>query len=246
MTPYYESNGVSLYYGTAQEILPQLDLAEVSCVIADPPYAETSLSWDRWTKSWPSDVASVVPQSASMWCFGSFRMFLHRGSDFSEWKLAQDVVWEKHNGSGFARDRFRRVHEYALHWYRGAWGNVYKQPQFTYDATARSVRRRAQPAHTGRVGESSYESIDGGPRLMRSVLKVRSEHRRAIHPTQKPVDLVTPLVRYSARPGSVVLDLFSGSGTGLVVAKQNGFRAIGIEADLKWCDAIATRLAVVE
>lgn len=40
------------------------------------------------------------------------------------------------------------------------------------------------------------------------------------HPTQKPEELLRKLVLASSRPGDVVVDPFSGSGTTLVVAEQ--------------------------
>jgi len=249
LAPYYDRDGITVYCGDVREVLPQLDLSEVSCVIADPPYGETSLAWDRWPTGWPDVVAGAVPEAAPLWCFGSMRMFLQEHHEFANvfgrrhlFRFAQDVVWEKHNGSGFHADRFRRVHEHAVQWYRGEWDAVFKAPQFTMDATARSVRRKGRPAHMGEIDGTLYVSEDGGPRLTRSVMLVRSEHGRAIHPTQKPIGIVEPLLRYSARPGSVVLDLFSGSGTTAVVAKSLGLRCISIEADESWCREIVGRL----
>ena len=34
------------------------------------------------------------------------------------WRYCQDIVWEKPNGSGFAKDRFKRVHEHAVQFRR--------------------------------------------------------------------------------------------------------------------------------
>ncbi|MSO74853.1 MAG: hypothetical protein EXQ99_06900 [Alphaproteobacteria bacterium] len=118
--------------------------------------------------------------------FGSLRLFMETASDFGVSKMSQDVVWEKHNGTGLFNDRFRRVHEVAAHFYRGdvKWADVVKAPQFTNDARARVVRKKARPAHwIGATGETIYRSIDGGPRLMRSLLFPRSEYGRAEHLT---------------------------------------------------------------
>ena len=194
MSPYFQDERVTLYHGRAEHILPHLGTFDA--VITDPPYGETSLEWDRWPENWPT-LAAVAPQ---LWCFGSFRMFMDRGREFAQWKLAQDIVWEKHNGSNSSNDRFRRVHELAAHFYRGEWSGLYLDPQYTQDATAHTVRRKARPPQWGDIGESSYASEDGGPRLMTSVIYARSCHGHAVNETQKPEALVAPLVAYSVPP----------------------------------------------
>jgi site-specific DNA-methyltransferase (adenine-specific) len=237
---------IRIWTGDMREVLPVLgERQSVDCIIADPPYGETSLGWDRWVDGWPAIARHVLKLSGSMWVFGSQRMFLERAAEFEGWQLAQDVVWEKHNGAGFFADRFRRVHEHALQFYRSdaQWADVYKCPQFTDDATARTVRRKGRPAHwTGERGESVYRSEDGGPRLMRSVQYVRSEHGKAVHPTQKPLALVEPLLLYACPPGGHVLDPFAGSGTVGVLAKRHGMGCTLIEANPEYRDVIETRM----
>ncbi|AYF29292.1 site-specific DNA-methyltransferase [Micromonospora tulbaghiae] len=222
-----------------REILPAPDIAP-DCIVTDPPYGETKLEWDRWPDGWPAVAAATA---ASMWCFGSLRMFMDRRDDFAAWKLSQDVVWEKHNGSSFANDRFKRVHEIAAHWYRGTWSEVYHHTPKTADATRRAVRRKPRPPHLGEIGRGSYTSEDGGPRLMRSVLQVRSMHGRAIHPTEKPQGILGPLIEYACPPGGLVLDPFAGSGSTAVAARLSGRRAVLIEGDERYCETIARRLA---
>jgi site-specific DNA-methyltransferase (adenine-specific) len=240
LAPYYRDELVTLYCGDCRDFD---DRTDVAAVIADVPYGQTSLPWDQWPMGWVRALGDALPRQASLWCFGSLRMFLDHVDEFAGWRFAQDVVWEKHNGSSFHADRFRRVHEQAAQWYRGDWDDVYREPQYTDDATARSVRRKERPAHMGEIADSTYTSTDGGPRLQRSVLYVRSEHGRAIHPTQKPLGILEPLVRYSCPPGGLVLDPFAGSGSTLLAAKRCGRRAVGIEIDERYCEATAVRLA---
>jgi site-specific DNA-methyltransferase (adenine-specific) len=63
------------------------------------------------------------------------------------------------------------------------------------------------------------------------------------HPTVKPTDLMRWLVRLVTPPGGVVLDPFAGSGTTLVAARAEGFRAIGIEREEEYAQIIADRLS---
>ena len=109
-----------MYHGDALELLPQI-MCAANVVVADPPYGQTSLKWDRWPTGWIDLI-----RDQSMWVFGSMRMFLEHRAEFAaaDFAMSQDLVWEKHNGSSFHADRFRRVHEHILHWYRGDWASI--------------------------------------------------------------------------------------------------------------------------
>ncbi|MFJ4847582.1 DNA-methyltransferase [Streptomyces sp. NPDC088733] len=238
MTPYYADDQVALYLGDMREVLPALGL-QADLVLADPPYAETSLAWDRWPDGWPDLAASVA---SSMWCFGSMRMFLDRAPEFAAWKLSQDVIWQKANGTGFATDRFKRVHEIATHWYRGDWSSVHHDtPRLAYTGPDKHARARAsRTPHTGAIGAHLY--ADDGTRLMRSVLEAPSV-RGGFHPTEKPLGILDPLIRYACPEGGLVLDPFAGSGSTLDAARQAGRRAIGIERHEPYAEAAARRLS---
>lgn len=240
MTPVFVDASVALYCADFRDVLALLPEGGPDLVMADPPYQQTSLEWDRWPDGWPAEIPG-----RSMWCFGSLRMFMERAPEFEAggWRMSQDVVWEKHNGSSFHADRFRRVHEQAVHFYRGAWSDIYKDVPRTMDATARTVRRKTRPAHMGRIDAGSYESHDGGPRLMRSVIFERSMHGRAVNETQKPECLVAPLVRYACPPGGLVYSPFAGSGTDLAVARAVGRVGIGSDLRAEQCKKAAERLS---
>jgi site-specific DNA-methyltransferase (adenine-specific) len=62
-----------------------------------------------------------------------------------------------------------------------------------------------------------------------------------IHPTQKPVQLMTWCMKFT--DGNSVLDPFMGSGTTLRAAKDLGRKAIGIEIEEKYCEIAAKMMA---
>lgn len=238
MDPYYSDDSVTLYHGDWRELIPS-DL-RADMIVTDPPYGETSLDWDRWVDGWPG---LATRHADSMWCWGSMRMFWDHRDDFDDWTLSQDVVWEKHNGSSFHADRFKRVHEHALHFYRGLWSGIHHEPPTTLDATPRAVRRKARPNHTGNIEASSYQSLDGGPRIMRSVMPARSAHGSAVNETQKPEAVLEHLITYGCPPGGTVLDLYAGSGSTGVAAKRINRRAVLFELRESQCEKSARRLA---
>ena len=66
--------------------------------------------------------------------------------------------------------------------------------------------------------------------------------RDAVHPNQKPVQALYPLLDCYAPKGGLVLDPFMGSGSTLRACKDMGFRAVGIEIEDRWCQFAAERL----
>lgn len=266
MTPYYEDGMVRLFLGDCREVVPALGLT-ADCLVTDPPYGETSLPWDRWPDGWPTVAARA---SRSMWCFGSMRMWLAKAAELSVggWRVSQDfvghrfpddpqfdpepvfdevsIIWEKDNGTNFSADRFRRVHEHAVHFYRDNWAGTYHEvPRVPY--VGPDSRHGYQPSagrqHMGVIG-TGRSWVDDGSRLMKSVVKIPSMWRRgALHPTEKPVGLLTPLISYACPPGGTVGDLFAGSGSTLVAARDFGRHAWGVEIDEKYAEIAARRLA---
>jgi DNA methylase len=82
-----------------------------------------------------------------------------------------------------------------------------------------------------------------GRRDMPNVLRCRwpySEHE--YHPAEKPVALYARLIETFTRPGQVVFDPFAGAGSSLVAAKRLGRRAVGVEADARYCEVAVRRL----
>ncbi|MCH4024491.1 MAG: site-specific DNA-methyltransferase [Acetobacter sp.] len=160
---------------------------------------------------------------------------------------AQEIVWEKQNGSVFHADRFRRVHELLVQFYPASvrWQDVYNAVATTDDARARTVRRKRRPPHTGAITAGNYRSLDGGPRLARSVQRFRNVHGRAIHPTEKPVALLDLLVRVSCPPDGLVGDWFAGSGAAGVACRLAGRRYVGCEIDPDMAQRARDRLAAI-
>ena len=238
-TPYYSDEWVTLYHGDWRESIEPTFRADL--ILTDPPYGETNLEWDRWPESWP---ALAAHHANAMWCWGSMRMFLDRRDEFAAWTFSQDIVWEKHNGSNLAADRFSRVHEHATFWYRGPWAGIHHDVPKTADATKRTIRKKARPAQwIGETGPTTYTSVDGGPRLARSVMTARSSHGNALNETQKPESVTEHLLTYGCPVGGTVLDLFAGSGTTGMVAKRTGRKAVLYEMREGQCEQAARRLA---
>jgi adenine-specific DNA-methyltransferase len=66
-----------------------------------------------------------------------------------------------------------------------------------------------------------------------------------LHPTEKPISALLPLVETFSKPGDLVLDPFSGSGSTLHTAKSLGRNYLGIELDAKYHALAVDRLVAV-
>jgi DNA modification methylase len=63
-----------------------------------------------------------------------------------------------------------------------------------------------------------------------------------LHPTEKPVSALTPLIGAFSQEGSLVLDPFCGSGSTLVAARQLRRHFLGIELDNRYHAIASQRL----
>lgn len=69
----------------------------------------------------------------------------------------------------------------------------------------------------------------------------RDNVQEYVHPTQKPVELVSYAIFNSTKSEDIVLDLFLGSGSTLIAAEKTGRICYGMELDPKYCDVIVER-----
>lgn len=67
-----------------------------------------------------------------------------------------------------------------------------------------------------------------------------------LHPTQKPIEALTPLIEAFTKPGDLVLDPFSGSGSTLAAAQQIWRNWTGIELDNAHYHTASKRLAELQ
>lgn len=135
--------------GDCREVMPAEGPFDL--IIADPPYGDTALGWDKRVEGWLSLAAASLKSSGSIWIFGSMRFFMATGPAFTEagLKYAQDLVWSKHNGSGFAADRFRRVHEHVVQFYlaQSTWGGCIMPCNVSSTRGQTRARRRRRGLH---------------------------------------------------------------------------------------------------
>src|SRR5574344_1571061 len=83
-------------------------------------------------------------------------------------------------------------------------------------------------------------------RKQKCVLTFYKPKRNELHPTQKPVPLISYLMKNSSRPKDLVIDLFGGSGTTLIAAEETDRTCFTMEIDEKYASAIVRRYVKVK
>lgn len=169
----------------------------------------------------------------------------------------EELIWYKSCGSGFlnAKKRHVRQHENVILVYKKA--PEYFPQKYPIDekfiAKGKAKQRnnaKSSKAFTisGKKSEN-YVYKDDGTRypdsileFLDSVLPIKSAHKKGMHPTQKPVDLVAYLIRTFTRPGAMILDNCMGSGTTAVAAILEDRNFIGFETDDNYYDMCIERI----
>jgi DNA modification methylase len=102
-----------------------------------------------------------------------------------------------------------------------------------------------EPILFGYLPEGGRRGRDGsgwyGDNSQRSVISVPKPTVNKVHPTIKPIELITVCLKNSSPTNGIVLDPFAGSGSTLIAAHHTGRKARVIELDPAYCDVICNR-----
>lgn len=199
--------------GDCQEVLRQLPSASVDMVLTDPPYL---------VRYQDKAGRRIINDDNNRWMFPAFAE-LYR-------VMKPDSYCVSFYGWGRA-DRFLNV-----------WRECGFHPvgHFVWVKQYASTVRHVQMKH-----ESAYLLAKGFPKLPANpppdVLPWKYTGNR-LHPTQKPVASLTPLIEAFCPVGGIVLDPFGGSGSTGIAARMLKRRFILIEKDAGYYAAAHNRL----
>ncbi len=93
-------------------------------------------------------------------------------------------------------------------------------------------------------GEMAWTNLDKAMRIKRHRWNgmIRKGNEARMHPTQKPLDVISWALRHAPADVQGVLDPFMGSGTTLRACKDAGKTCVGIELQEKYCEIAALRM----
>lgn len=93
-------------------------------------------------------------------------------------------------------------------------------------------------------GEMAWCSFHTPVRIYRQLwngMIREGEHDKRVHPTQKPVRMLSAILSDFSADGDIVLDCFGGSGSTLIACEQLGRKCRMMELDPHYCDVIIAR-----
>lgn len=214
----------TLYLGDCKEVLS--DIGTVDHILTDPPYGETthkgarSLHRDGTLDVGFIDFASISEVDLIA-VVVEFLSITKRWLIFTcEWRFAAGLE------NAFP-DEFIRL---------GVWLKPNGAPQYTGDRPSTGWEAVVIMHNKGR------KKWNGGGHHATWIENIVTPGTN-IHPTQKPIPLVSDWIRKFTDPGDIILDPYMGSGTTLYCAMKLGRRAIGIEVDKKHFDNACQRIA---
>ena len=129
-------------------------------------------------------------------------------------------------------DRYSKYKLYILAWHKTDVPRMNRK-QFLTDLEycLNFKETGVQYSNTGGYHSRLYESCTN-----------KYENKKFHHPTTKPSKLVSEHIEFASKPGDLVLDPFSGSGTTCACAKALGRNYIGFELDKTYYEASVERL----
>lgn len=245
----------TLMLGDCIERMRELDDASVSLVLTDVPYS-SGATREAGKTAFSKTMTRSTKGDPAQW-FGSdslsTRGFLHllRGCAlewrrvlkpgghalcFIDWRMGDHLADAVDPG---APDDL---------WLRGAAGDAMESADLrrvgllvwdkTYFGMGTHFRLQHELIHHFSKGK-------GDPPLRRDMANILRHPpvRKGLHPTEKPVGLLTDLIGTLCPVGETVLDCFAGSASTGEAALSSGRRFIGVERDERYFEAGWKRLA---
>ena len=245
---------VLLMQGDCLEKLKTVPDSSIHLVIADLPYGNTALKWDKnidlallWVelkrvlvkRIKHADGTITKPGVALFFCMTHFKYAVY--SSNPEW-YRQDLVWEKSKKGGALGCNSKRLtgHESIL---------LFSSHNGTYNPQMRQGKpyrvkgahqRFQQCAHNDSV--KAVETINHGIRYPDTILKYKNSGGG--HPTAKPIALIEDLIKTYSNEGDTVLDPTAGGGVVIEACRKWGRKVIAIELDPAYFEMCQHRAVV--
>src|SRR6056297_3348410 len=234
---------ISLYNDDCFNVFPNIPDNSVDMVLVDPPYGVTVCKWDikiPFDAMWVH-LHRIIKDNGAICIFGTepFSSSL-RMSNLKNFKY--DWYWNKNSKSGFMNAKLKPMNTIEMisvfstgTTANGSKRNMRYNPQGLkpYNKITKSGNKIGKEMTVARKNSTPSTTIGYLQKWTNYPVNYLefSYQKKAVHPTQKPVDLLEYLIKTYTLDGETVLDFAMGSGSTGVAAKNLNRNFIGIEID---------------
>ncbi len=222
----------SVIAGDCVKILKSPEMPKADLIFADPPFNigykydvyEDRKAYDdyfAWTENWMAACKDALADTGSFWVAigddyaAEVRVIGRRiGLNLRNW-----VIWHYTFGQN-TQKKFARSHTHLFYF-------VNDPKKFTFNDMAVRIPSARQTTYADKRANPKGKVPDD----VWSFSRVCGTFNERVkwHPCQMPERLLDRIIRVSSKPGDLVVDPFSGSGTTLVTAARLKRRYIGID-----------------
>ena len=232
---------IDLYNGDCLEVMKDIPDKSVDLILCDLPYGTTACKWDvviPFEPLWEQYIRIIKDNGAI--CLFSSQPFTTNliSSNLKMFKYCWYWKKSKPNGWQHAKNKPMTILEEICVFSKASMGHVSQlgdrrmiyNPQGVESVGTKKITSskhgRILGARPNQVGRE-YEAFTGFPCNVLEYSNITG--RRAIHPTQKPVELLEYLIKTYTVEGETVLDNCMGVGSTGVACVNTDRSFIGIE-----------------
>jgi len=219
---------------------------QADMVFTDPPYNVAHISHAKKGK-FPTEKGKILGDQQSQEEFGKFteRFFNNYNQILKPGKTiyictgytSYPLFYYQMLNAGF---EFSTTIVWVKPSFSMGWGDYKKQYEQVMKGKRGKGRSKAQPIIYG--WKKGHRHYFYGDLNQSDVWEMpRKAITKMLHPTEKPEWLVMKAVKNSSRVGQLIVDLFGGCGSTLMVAHKLERTAYLMELDPHWCDVIRSR-----
>ena len=236
---------IKLYNDDCFNIFPTIQDKSIDLILCDLPYEISACKWDKMLpldKLW-EQYNRIIKDNGNIVLFSKqpFTTILNN----SNLKMFRyELIWCKQQATNplCAKKRIMPIHENISIFYKKL--GTYN-PQMIYGKG--NYKGFSGDKNIGEVygeNKSVHRNCSDGSRYPTSVLYYNNV-RKAVHPTEKPIDLLEYLVKTYSNENDLVLDNCMGSGTCGMVCKKLNRNFIGIEIEQNYFKLAKGRIDAV-
>lgn len=234
----------SIYKGDCINLMREIKDKSIDLIISDPPYdLFSNLEWDNKIdlKSFWREAIRIIKDDAAIIIFAS-GIFKYELYNSNPKMFKYDMVWKKSKASNPFNAKYMplRRHEYLLVFGNG---KIKYNPQLIDGDPYYREFTNNKKNNMG-YGVKGAAADNNGTRHPDMLLEFKQNWRaqEQLWPTQKPIDLLSWLIRSYSNKKDLVLDPMFGSGSTLVAALKEERNYLGFDSNEEAFEITKNRL----